>query len=614
MSSKLQKYLVNNNKEKVFTNKTFSEFRNDLLKYANEFYSENIIDFSETSLGGLFLDFASIVGDSLVYYAEQQFSEMNFETATDPENISRFLKQANIKGTKASPSSVYVDFTITVESTLPNDISDLSLLPIIHEQTEISAQNGTKFLLAEDIDFSSDYVITNVLEKNNGNFDLTLSKKGLCTSGRLGTEFVSFDSDSSGKFLKFELENDEITQVISVTDNENNEYYEVEYLSQDFVFQKVEEADSSEDYLTIKPSPYRFIIEEDYDTGKTTLRFGNGDNTSFSNNIIPDPLDLLLPIKNRDYVGRIDISPTTILSNNMLGVSPLGKTLTITYKYGGGKNHNVSENTINTVDNLVVSYPKSENLVGTETVSSSLVINNLNRATGGSNIPTLEDLKNALNSSNKMQSRIVTYEDLLTRLLTMPSNFGKIYKAAALENENFTGIKDIFIVCKNKDDHLEYASDALKKNISKFINENRLIGDNFNIVDSPIFNFGIKLKIKIAKGFDSSVVTFQLLNDILSLMRFDSFDIGQAINVNRLTKIVESNPGVTTIVTPKNKIVVSKSSSDNMFDFNTNQSFSYNNNKFNPTSSYEEGMIFPLRGGIFELKNPINDIEILIAN
>ena len=69
MSSKLQKYLVNNNKEKVFTNKTFSEFRNDLLKYANEFYSENIIDFSETSLGGLFLDFASIVGDSLVYYA-----------------------------------------------------------------------------------------------------------------------------------------------------------------------------------------------------------------------------------------------------------------------------------------------------------------------------------------------------------------------------------------------------------------------------------------------------------------------------------------------------------------------------------------------------------------
>ena len=257
---------------------------------------------------------------------------------------------------------------------------------------------------------------------------------------------------------------------------------------------------------------------------------------------------------------------------------------------------------------------KSENLVGTEAVSSSLVINNLNRATGGSNIPTLEDLKNALNSSNKMQSRIVTYEDLLTRLLTMPSNFGKIYKAAALENENFTGIKDIFIVCKNNDDHLEYASDALKKNISKFINENRLIGDNFNIVDSPIFNFGIKLKIKIAKGFDSSVVTFQLLNDILSLMRFDSFDIGQAINVNRLTKIVESNPGVTTIVTPKNKIVVSKSSSDNMFDFNTNQSFNYNNNKFNPTSSYEEGMIFPLRGGIFELKNPINDIEILIAN
>jgi hypothetical protein len=71
MSNKLQKYLTNNNKDRVFINKTFNDFRRDLLNYVNEFYSENIIDFSETGLGGLFLDFAAIVGDSLVYYAEQ---------------------------------------------------------------------------------------------------------------------------------------------------------------------------------------------------------------------------------------------------------------------------------------------------------------------------------------------------------------------------------------------------------------------------------------------------------------------------------------------------------------------------------------------------------------
>ena len=114
MSNKLQKYLTNNNRNKTFTNKTFNEFRTDLLKYANEFYSDNILDFSEASLGGLFLDFASIVGDSLVYYAEQQFNEMDYETAVDPENISRFLRKANIKNVKGSPSIVEVTFTLTI--------------------------------------------------------------------------------------------------------------------------------------------------------------------------------------------------------------------------------------------------------------------------------------------------------------------------------------------------------------------------------------------------------------------------------------------------------------------------------------------------------------------
>ena len=154
MTSKLQKYLSNNNKDKVFTNKTFNDFRNDLLKYANEFYSENIVDFSETSLGGMLLDFAAIVGDSLVYYAEQQFNEVDFETAVDPENISRYLKIANIKNTKASPSSVDVKFTVTVSSNSAIEISDTNLLPIIHQNTTLRSNNGTYFVLTEDLDFS----------------------------------------------------------------------------------------------------------------------------------------------------------------------------------------------------------------------------------------------------------------------------------------------------------------------------------------------------------------------------------------------------------------------------------------------------------------------------
>ena len=93
-SNNIQKYLENNRKSQ-FINKNYLDFRQDLLNYAKEFYSENILDFSETSLGGMFLDFASIVGDSLVYYAEQQFNELDYTTAVDIDNITKHLRRAN---------------------------------------------------------------------------------------------------------------------------------------------------------------------------------------------------------------------------------------------------------------------------------------------------------------------------------------------------------------------------------------------------------------------------------------------------------------------------------------------------------------------------------------
>lgn len=614
MSNKLQKYLTNNNRNKSFTNKTFNEFRTDLLKYANEFYSDNILDFSEASLGGLFLDFASIVGDSLVYYAEQQFNEMDYETAVDPENISRFLRKANIKNVKGSPSIVEVTFTLTIPANEDESINE-NYLPIVKKNTTISSTNGIHFSLAEDLDFRDGYTNSNTNTDEEGNItSYEIYKKGTCVSGKIENEYVTF-SNTSGKFLKYTLEDTEITKIISVYDEERNEYYEVDYLSQDFVYSKVENSKSSESYLVLKPVPYRYIVEEDYDTGLTTLRFGNGDNTQLADNKLTDPKDLLLPLVNKDYLGKIDISPDSILNNNMLGISPSGKSLVITYRTGSGKNHNVAANTINKVINPIILYPNLESLDdNVNEISKSIVLNNEDKAIGGKNTPDLNEIKKQYSAAVKMQSRIVTYEDLLTSLSTLPSDFGKVYKVAAIDNENIVGLKDLYIICKDQNDYLTSSTDILKQNISKYVNSQRLIGDNFNIVDCPIYNFSIKFKVKIKEGFESFTVITQLISDIINLMRFDTFDIGEAIDVNKLTKIVESNPGIVTIITPKRKIISSKSSENDTFDFDSNLGLNYSNNKFNPVLDYDEGLIFPSKGGIFELKYPVNDIEILVSN
>lgn len=619
--SQLENYLKNQN-NKQFSSQTFSDFRQELLQHANLYYKDNIVDFSEVSLGGMLLDFAAIVGDSLVYYAEQQFNELDYTTATDVNNIVKHMQRANIKSSKASPASVEITFTIEAERDTASpdyDVKPLSEeLPILKKGTTIVSDTGIVFTLQEDIDFSSDYTKEISEEDADGTVvSLFLSKRGLCISGIVEEEIINIPESDTSYFAKVDLERDNITNIISVTDEDNNEYHEVEYLTQSTVFKKVK--NSNDDYMTILPATYKFVKEENFLSGKTSLRFGNGNSKSLKSNAFANTEDLLLPLKNTDTVSRISLDPSKLLESDSLGISPAGKTLTIVYKYGGGSNHNVPIGSINTVlgqpimtfPNLSIEEVDYEST--TERIQDSLSVINKNSAIGGTQPLSLDELKLQIPNAIKAQSRIITHEDLLARILSMPSDFGRINKAVALDNPFTSTSKDLFVVCKDSDGYYTEANDAIKTNLSTYLNEYRLIGDNFNILDVPVFNFGIKAKIKVKSGFDIESVIFDINTRIIENMRFDLLEIGSPINVNELSLVIESTDGVDTLITPKKAIITAKTSEDSFFDIDLAKRLTYNDNLFNPFSLYKDGIINPPRGGLFEMRYTFKDIFI-VAN
>lgn len=614
--SELENYLENKSKKR-FVNQTFTDFREDLLKYANTFYKDNIVDFSEVSLGGMLLDFAAIVGDSLVYYAEQQFNELDYTTAVDPDNIVKHLQKANIKNSKASPSSTMVTFEVEIDKDVSSPeyspIPKSDHLPVIKKGTTLTSDTGILFTLQEDVDFTSGYKQTIGDENTNGTIStLILSKKGLCTSGEIVEEIISFDESNPEYFLSATLEKDNITSILSVIDEENNEYFEVEYLTQSTVFKKVK--DSNDNYITILPAPFRFIREELFDTGKTVLRFGNGSGKSVKDNIFINPEDLLLPIKGKDTENRIDIDPGQLLSSNTLGISPSGKTLTVRYKHGGGESHNLPPNTINEiVGRPIVTFPNSNAILSDSIINEiilSIEVKNENRAIGGTAPLSIDELKENIPAAIKSQSRIITHEDLLSRILTMPSDFGRVNKVAALDNKFSAAAKDLFVICKDDEGFYVESSDAIKENISKYLNEFRIIGDNYNILDVPVFNFGLNFKIRVKSGFNVDNVILDVNTRIVENIRFDLYQIGTPINVNDIAKIIESTEGVATLMTPKKSIVSSKSTEDAFFDRDIGISRTYNNNIFNPQTLFDNGLVYPPRGGIFEMKYTFQDINI----
>ena len=618
--SKLENYLTNQN-EKQFSNENFTDFRRELLQYANLYYKDNIVDFSEVSLGGMLLDFAAIVGDSLVYYAEQQFNELDYTTATDPDNIVKHLQRANIKNSKASPASVDVSFTIEVERD-PNspdyDLKPLSQeLPVIKSGTILISDSGIFFTLQEDIDFTEGgYKVEASEEDGDGTvLSLFLIKEGLCISGITTEEIIDIPDSNQNYFSKVTLDKDDITSIVSVIDENNNEFYEVDYLTQTTLFKKIK--NNNENYMTVMPVPRRFVREEDYITGKTSLRFGNGNGKSIRGDSFANIEDLILPIKNKDTISnRLSLDPGTLLESNTLGISPAGRTLTITYKYGGGVDHNVSAFSINKlVGQPIVTFPNlniddEDYESDVARVIDTISVENKTSSVGGMQPLTLNELKQQIPNAIKSQSRIITQEDLLARILTMPSDFGRINKAVALDNLYTNSSKDLFIVCKDSEGFYTEASDAIKTNLSTYLNEYRLIGDNFNLLDVPVYNFGIRVKIKVKSGFDIESVILEINSRIIQNMRFDLLEIGSPINVNQIALIIETTDGVDSIITPKKSIVVSKTDSDEFFDIEQARTFTYQKSVFNPQTLYKDGLIHPPRGGIFEMRYTFNDIFI----
>ena len=74
-------------RQRKYLAKDFDALRSNLLEYARQYYPDRLKDFSESSLGGLFLDFAAYVGDNLSFYLDHQYGELNPTTAIEQNNI-----------------------------------------------------------------------------------------------------------------------------------------------------------------------------------------------------------------------------------------------------------------------------------------------------------------------------------------------------------------------------------------------------------------------------------------------------------------------------------------------------------------------------------------------
>ena len=606
----MQKKLLNelkSVKKRSFYGRDFDALRSDLVEYATTYFPDSIQDFSDASVGGLFLDMAAHVGDVMSFYLDHQFNELDINTAVQTKNIEKLLKTAGIKNRSSSPSIVNIDFYLTVPSAVDindNIVVDPNVLPIILTGTSMTSNTGIKFELMQDLDFSRKIFDEYTHERfiNTDDLDADLNPKsyiikmtGICVSGETKTSVVA-----AGSFKQFKtivISDSDINEILRIKDTAGNEYYEVDYLSQDVVFRSVQnkgyDYDVVSDNLEIIPAPYRFTRELDRISGQTELTFGSGNEMTLDTDYIPDPSEFALPMYGKTTLSRQSIDPNNMLSTSTLGMSPYNTNLTITYRKGGGLNHNVAATSIKTVEKLLFLYNRNSTSYINFGIRNSLSVLNTSSARGGEDKPTLNELRFEYKGHQNSQSRIVTKNDLLTRVYTLPTNFGRVFRAGLSNTTSNLFSTQLFIISRDSKGALISSSDSLKKNLEVYLNEYRLITDAIDILDAFIINIGIEYEIVSDGIVNKNLIVENINKKIKSLFDIKKWHLDMPINKTNIEMLITATDGVVSLnyCTILNKTGTGYSSYS--LDINKNTS-----GKF---------LVGP-PGSIFELKSSKDDI------
>ena len=595
--------------QRNYLSKDFADLRADLLNYAATFFPDKIKDFSEAGLGGMMIDLAASVGDTMSFYLDHQFNELSWSDAVELTNIERHLRNAGVKITGATPAIAELTFYVEVPATLANAVyqPQSSAIPIIMAGTVVNSAGKIPFTLVDDIDFNARdrdgflkaTVTVGDVDVNGSPLTFILSRSGTATSSTRVVETFSVPPGYN-PFYSITLSNSNVSRIVSVLDTENNSYYEVDSLTQDTVYKQVTnysyDSDSVGDSLEVVPAPRRFTSSTSLTTRLTTLTFGGGDN-SLSENTVLDPSSLALPLYGKGTVGRYSLDPNSLLRSKSLGIAPSNTTLTVTYEYGGGLNHNTAANSIRAIVSLSTVFPGTPSSSVAAAVRASIDVANLSDASGGSDQPTIQDLRLQIPASRNSQLRVVTKDDLIARVYSLPSKFGKVSKAGCRTNPSNPLAKQLYVLSYDANGRLTRASDALKLNLRNYINGLRLISDAIDVVDSPIVNYTVKASIIVSPNYISLEVLQRVAAAIRSELNISSFQIDQPIIIADVTSAIINVPGVLSLVS------LEFSNVSGQVDDTVYSSYSYN---FEFATS--RGIIIPPRGGIFEIKFPTTDV------
>lgn len=543
-----------------YTARDFESIRLRLIDHAKKYYPNTFQDFSEGSFGSLLVDMVSYIGDQLSLYLDHSVNETFLVTANQYSNLLKIGQQMGYKfdPTPAASGPVTLYVTLPVDST--GQLPDLRYAPILKAGSVFSSINGAQFTLTVDVDFGNrgetKYLVIEEDEETGQPTLFGAESYGLVVSGRARLE--SFRITEHQPFLRLELAEENVSEVISVTDSEGREYYQVEYLTQDMIYKEVSNGNSfTKDTvpMVLRPVavPRRFILERDGTT--SAIRFGYGSETEEVAGATLSPSNIILKQHARRYISDFSFDPYNMLKSDKMGIAPQNTILTVNYRTNGQAVVNVPSNSITEVGSSDFKFDLSEVSLDPEVmdiVASSLEVVNEEPFAGSSRYPELEELRYRISSSHSAQNRAVTLNDYKAIVYNLPKRFGSFSKCFVERDEDsFKNNINIYLLSDDYLGHLTAPSATAKVNLKTWLKKYKMVMDTVDILDGRVVNLGIDFLVKIAPGHEEAMVLEECYGAIEDELGQYRLQMGETFYRSHIVKALSRVNFVTSVLDVK---------------------------------------------------------------
>jgi len=538
-----------------YTTRDFQGIRTELINFTRTYYPDLIQNFNDAGIFSVMLDLNAAVTDNLQFQIDRSIQETVLQYAQQKSSVYNIARTYGLKIPGQRPSVALVDFSIQVPAF--GDSEDLRYCGILRRGSQVSGA-GQPFETVYDIDFSSPVnsegspnrlKIPN-FNPNGSLRNYTITKREVVVNGITKVFKRIITANDVRPFFELFLPEKNVLGVTSVLLKDGTQYntipqpqeflgldnrwYEVKALAEDRVF--IEDPTKVSDQPGVKVGKYittntKFITEYTPE-GFLKMTFGGG-SVSAEEQL-------------REFARNGAYFDLNKYSNNLGLGSALksNSTLFIQYRIGGGQATNLGSNVITQIGTVSFSVNGPSESDNRLTINS-LTCNNVTAAIGGSNQPTVEEVRQYISFNFAAQNRAVTINDYESILRTMPSQFGAPAKVSVLEENNKIKIK--MLSYDTEGNLTDNISNTIKSNVANYLSNYRMINDYISIESASPIDLGIEVDLVLDSTQNQGSLISKTIDIVSSYFSPLNQQLGKNVNVSEIRRLIQSENGVISI-------------------------------------------------------------------